>query len=82
MGQADKKYSSTKSGKIMRKSFITLALVSVTVLAGCMDNDAERAIAGGLAGALIADTTGGSATTGAIAGAAAGALCDDVRLCN
>ena len=66
----------------MRKSFITLALVSVTALAGCLDNDAERAVAGGLAGALIADTTGGSATTGAIAGAAAGALCDDVRLCN
>ncbi len=66
----------------MRKSILSLALISVTALAGCLDNDAERAVAGGLAGALIADTTGGNATTGALAGAAAGALCDDAGLCN
>ena len=65
----------------MRKSILTFALISVTALAGCLDNDAERAVAGGLAGALIADQTGGSAATGALAGAAAGALCDDVSLC-
>ncbi|WP_123792202.1 hypothetical protein [Pacificibacter maritimus] len=65
----------------MRKSVLSIALISFTALAGCMDNDAERAIAGGLAGALLADQTGGSATTGALAGAAAGALCDDVRVC-
>jgi hypothetical protein len=65
----------------MRKSFLTIALISVAALAGCMDNDAERAIAGGLAGALVADATGGNTTTGALAGAAAGALCDDAGVC-
>jgi hypothetical protein len=66
----------------MRKSLLTVALISVTALAGCLDNDAERAVAGGLAGALVADATGGNATTGALAGAAAGALCDDAGVCN
>lgn len=66
----------------MHKSILTLALISVTALAGCLDTDAERAIAGGLAGAALAEVTGGSATTGAIAGAAAGALCDDTGICN
>lgn len=65
----------------MQKSILTLAFVAVTALAGCLDNDAERALAGGLAGAAIAEVTGGSGTTGAIAGAAAGALCDDTGLC-
>jgi hypothetical protein len=66
----------------MRKSLLTVALISITALAGCLDNDAERAVAGGLAGALVADATGGNATTGAFAGAAAGALCDDAGVCN
>ncbi|MBU2937465.1 MULTISPECIES: hypothetical protein [Pacificibacter] len=65
----------------MRKSLLTFALISVTALAGCLDNDAERAIAGGLAGALVADATGGSAAVGALGGAAAGALCDDAGVC-
>ncbi|MEM5476722.1 hypothetical protein [Pacificibacter sp. AS14] len=66
----------------MRKSLFTFALISVTALSGCLDNDAERAVAGGLAGALVADATGGSAAVGALGGAAVGALCDDARICN
>lgn len=66
----------------MRKSIFTFALISVSALAGCLENDSDRAIAGGLAGALVANATGGSAAVGALGGAAAGALCDDAGLCN
>ncbi|MEM1373002.1 MAG: hypothetical protein AAGF78_01330 [Pseudomonadota bacterium] len=60
----------------------SIATVALAVLAGCLDTDAERAVAGAAAGAVVSDATGGSATTGAIVGAAAGALCDDAGVCN
>jgi hypothetical protein len=66
----------------MNKSILTVAFVSLIALSGCLDTDGERAVVGGLAGALLADTVGGSATTGALAGAAAGALCNDAGVCN
>ncbi|MGB7262485.1 MAG: hypothetical protein WBC68_10475 [Albidovulum sp.] len=61
------------------KSLIALALVGS--LAGCLDNDAERGLAGAAGGAVIADATGGSALTGALIGGAGGVFCDDVGLC-
>ncbi|MGB3177344.1 MAG: hypothetical protein WBH14_07250 [Albidovulum sp.] len=61
------------------QSLIALALVSS--LAGCLDNDAERGLAGAAGGAVIADATGGSALTGALIGGAGGVFCDDVGLC-
>ncbi|MGC1427283.1 MAG: hypothetical protein WA822_01735 [Albidovulum sp.] len=61
------------------KSLIALALVGS--LAGCLDNDAERGLAGAAGGAIIADATGGSALTGALIGGAGGVFCDDVGLC-
>ena len=62
------------------KSFVALALVAS--LAGCLDNDAERGVAGAAAGALIADATGNRALTGAVIGAGAGVFCDDAGVCN
>ncbi|WP_107497026.1 hypothetical protein [Thalassobius sp. I31.1] len=66
----------------MSVKHIAAALFTFTVLAGCLDNDLERGVAGAAAGAVISDATGGSATTGAIIGGAAGVFCDDVNICN
>lgn len=63
----------------MRK-IILLALVSTT-LAGCLGNDRERALAGGLMGAGIAAATDGDILVGTAIGVGAGALCDDVNVC-
>jgi hypothetical protein len=57
---------------------ILLALVG-SVLAACapggyQTNAAERTIGGALAGAVIADATGGSKTKGALIGAVAGGV--------
>ncbi len=60
---------------------LATAIVFTATLSGCLQNDSQRALAGAAGGAVIADALGGNAVTGAVAGAAAGALCDDVRLC-
>ncbi len=65
----------------MRFTKIILAVAFVGSLAGCLDNDAERGVAGAAAGALIADATDNSAVTGAIIGGAAGVFCDDAGVC-
>ncbi|KCV81647.1 hypothetical protein ATO10_12062 [Actibacterium atlanticum] len=54
----------------------------VLALAGCLEDDGERALAGAVAGALIADATGENVAAGAAIGAAGGALCDDAGVCN
>ena len=66
----------------MRILKLSIAPIFVLALAGCLDTDAERALAGAAAGAIIADATGNSAAAGAAVGAAGGALCDDAGLCN
>jgi hypothetical protein len=53
----------------------------VTPLAGCLETETERALAGAAAGAVLADATENSVLTGAVLGAGAGAFCDDVNLC-
>lgn len=59
---------------------ILAAVGLVFPLAGCLDNDAERAVAGAAAGALIADATDNDVATGAVVGAAAGVFCDDLNV--
>jgi osmotically inducible lipoprotein OsmB len=49
-------------------------------LAGCLQTDGERALAGAAAGALIADATDNNVATGAAIGALAGAFCDDANV--
>lgn len=65
----------------MRITLALGALSLVAALAGCMQTDGERALAGAAAGALIADATDNSVITGAAIGAGAGALCDDAGVC-
>ncbi|MCB2137139.1 MAG: hypothetical protein KDE08_14550 [Rhodobacteraceae bacterium] len=64
----------------MRFAKIMLGLAVIAALAGCLDNDAERGLAGAAGGALIADATGGNALTGALIGGAAGVFCDDLNV--
>ncbi|MCU0912072.1 MAG: YMGG-like glycine zipper-containing protein [Rhodobacteraceae bacterium] len=56
-------------------------LALVVPLAGCLENDTERALAGAAAGAVVADATENDVVTGAVIGAGAGAFCDDLGLC-
>ncbi|WP_372602718.1 hypothetical protein [Actibacterium sp.] len=65
----------------MRKLTLIAAPALFLALAGCLESDGERALAGALGGALIADATGGNVITGAAIGAAGGALCDDAGVC-
>ncbi len=60
------------------KLFTAVALVAS--VAGCMQTDGERALAGAAAGAIIADATDNNALTGAAIGGLAGATCDDLNV--
>lgn len=66
----------------MQIKHLALVAILITPLAGCLDNDVERAAAGAAAGAVVTGVVGGSLVTGALIGAGAGALCDDVGVCN
>ncbi|MFN3936934.1 MAG: hypothetical protein ACK4KW_05080 [Gemmobacter sp.] len=58
----------------MQKYTVAAALVAVTMLAGCFNSPVERTVGGALAGAVVADATGGSKTRGALIGAVAGGV--------
>ncbi|MGB7268319.1 MAG: hypothetical protein WBC90_02220 [Albidovulum sp.] len=66
----------------MSKVKYIAALLCIASLAGCLDNDAERGVAGAAGGALVADALGGNALTGAVIGGAGGVFCDDLGVCN
>jgi len=57
-----------------------MAAALLSSLAGCLQNNAQRGIAGAATGALIADATGGNAVTGALIGGAAGVFCRDLNV--
>ncbi len=59
-----------------------VALAAIGLLAGCLENDAERGVVGAAGGAVVADALGGSALTGAVVGGAAGVFCDDAGICH
>ncbi|MBC7137739.1 MAG: hypothetical protein H5U17_03155 [Defluviimonas sp.] len=65
----------------MRNTKFILAAIGLSALAGCMETDSQRALAGAAAGAVIADATDNNAVAGAALGAGAGALCDDAGIC-
>ncbi|TCM88056.1 hypothetical protein [Rhodovulum steppense] len=65
----------------MRILKILVAVAAVGSLAGCMANDTERALAGAVGGAVVADVLDTNVIAGAAVGATAGALCDDVGFC-
>ena len=70
----------------MHKSTTLAGLAAVLLLAGCLgDNDVGRAAIGAGAGALVGlaiDDDPATIIAGAAVGGVAGALCDDVGVCN
>lgn len=63
------------------QSLKILAAIGMAIpLSGCLQNDAERAVAGAAAGAVIASATDNDVATGAVVGAAAGVFCDDLNV--
>ena len=66
----------------MQFTKLAAAILLSTALAGCLQTDGERALAGAAAGALVADALDENILGGAAVGAAGGALCDDVRICS
>lgn len=60
---------------------IGAVLAATLPLTGCLETDAERAVAGAAAGAVVADATDNPVLGGAIIGAAGGAFCDDLGVC-
>lgn len=69
----------------MSKLLAIAALVGTTAIAGCTQGinptDTDRALIGAGVGATIASVSGENVVKGAAIGGAAGALCNDVRLC-
>lgn len=66
----------------MQKSVIAVALVAVTLLAGCMQDPTSRGLAGAVAGAAIADSMDENMVAGAALGGLAGAAsCNVVGGC-
>ena len=65
----------------MQIKHLVLAALLSTPLAGCLENDAQRAAAGAASGALLAKITNGNVLTGALIGTGVGALCDDAGVC-
>ncbi|MCG3268935.1 hypothetical protein DS901_03920 [Loktanella sp. D2R18] len=66
----------------MQKSSLLLAAVAAFGLAGCIDTDGERAVAGAGAGLVAAEILGTDPVGTAAVGAAAGVFCDDAGICN
>ncbi|GHG09491.1 YMGG-like glycine zipper-containing protein [Paracoccus aerius] len=69
----------------MSKFIAIAALVGTTAIAGCTQGinptDTDRALIGAGVGATVASVSGENVLKGAAIGGAAGALCNDVRLC-
>lgn len=69
----------------MSKKLVLILGLGLTGLAGCTQGinptDMDRALIGAGVGATAAHLGGHSVVKGAALGGAAGALCDDVRLC-
>lgn len=69
----------------MSKLLAIAALVGATAVAGCTQGinptDTDRALIGAGVGATVASVSGENVLKGAAIGGAAGALCNDVRLC-
>lgn len=69
----------------MSKILAIAALVGATAVAGCTQGinptDTDRALIGAGVGATVASVSGRNVVKGAAIGGAAGALCNDVALC-
>lgn len=71
-----------KKSALLRFSAAAMLIAGLSACAGqTMSPDATRAAGGALAGAAVAKLINEDVKTGALIGAAAGALCDDARVC-
>jgi hypothetical protein len=61
------------------KTLLALPLLALP-LAGCLENNTQRGVAGAAGGAVVASALGGNAVTGAVVGGAAGYLCKDLNV--
>jgi hypothetical protein len=57
-----------------------LLFATLVGLSGCLENNAQRGVAGAAGGAVISGATGGSPVTGAVIGGAAGYFCNDLKV--
>ncbi|MBE0414363.1 hypothetical protein [Yoonia sp.] len=64
----------------MQKTSIILAVVAMFGLAGCLEGDLERGVAGAGAGFVASEVLGTDRTGTILAGAAVGVLCDDAGI--
>ncbi|OCX66014.1 hypothetical protein BFP70_07790 [Thioclava sp. SK-1] len=64
----------------MRKTTLLLSILAATAVSGCMQTQGQRALAGGAAGALIADATDNNVVAGGALGALAGGASCNVNI--
>ncbi|MFN0114111.1 MAG: hypothetical protein ACKVPY_05485 [Paracoccaceae bacterium] len=64
----------------MQKLPVVIGALALMSLAGCLQNDGERAAVGAVGGAVVADALGGNAVTGAVIGGGLGYFCDELNL--
>lgn len=64
----------------MRFTRFILVGAACTALAGCLQTDQERALAGAVGGAVVADALDENVVAGAAIGAGAGMFCDDLNV--
>lgn len=64
----------------MTSKSILVLIPLAFALSGCLQNNTQRAAAGAVGGAVIAEATGGSALTGAVIGGGAGYFCNQLNV--
>lgn len=66
-----------------RNKTLAVSVLALATLSGCLGNtDLDRAALGAGVGAVGTAVVGGNLAVGAGVGALAGAVCDDVGVCN
>ena len=64
----------------MTVKFSLLLIPLAFALAGCLENNTQRAAAGAVGGAVLSGAVGASPVTGAVIGAGVGYFCNDLNL--
>ena len=65
---------------MLKKTWIIAAVASFS-LAGCLETDLQRGVAGAAVGVASAEVLGTDPLATGLAGASAGLLCDDAGIC-
>lgn len=62
----------------LRPLILSAACLAAFSLSGCLENNAQRGVAGAAGGAVLSGVTGNNPVTGAVIGGAAGYFCKDL----